>query len=331
MESTGIQVVFFQHIKNLLPEHIALVDAIADILNISNDSAYRRIRGEKPISPEEMQMLAAHYKISLDQLMHLQSNSFIFTGHLTNGSDHLLEQWMQDSLRNLLFINSFKHKHMYFHSRDIPHLYYFAIPEFWAFKSFLFKKSILLYEQLKGVKFSMDQQLRESHQELGQKIHDEYIKIPSSEIWNIYCANATLRQIEFYRSANIFETKEDVDRTCQSFLLLIDHLEKQAETGLKSGVGEGHKPGAAPFHLYHNEFLLGDNTGFAELDTRKMTFLSHSVISFLTTTDERFNNHMHDNLKNLIRKSTQLSEVGEKDRTIFFSRIREKIKATART
>jgi BetR domain len=331
MESTGIQVAFFQHIKNLLPEHIALVDAIADILNISNDSAYRRIRGEKLISLEEMQMLATHYKISLDQFMHLQSDSFIFTGHLTNESDHLLEQWMQDTLQQLIYINSFKHKHLYYHARDIPHLYYFAIPEFWAFKSFVWKKSLLLYEQLKGVKFSMDQQIKESHQGLAQKIVDVFNQIPSSEIWNIYCINATLRQIEFYRSANIFETKEDLDRSCQSFLLLIDHLEKQAETGLKSRVGESYKPTDTSFHLYYNEFILGDNTGFAELDTMKITFLSHSVINFVATSDERFNNHIHNNFKNLIRKSTQISEVGEKDRIIFFSRIRERIKAVIRT
>ena len=330
MESTGTQVAFFQHLKTQLPPHIAIVDEIAEILGISNDSAYRRIRGETPISLDEIQKLAIHFKVSLDKFLHLQSDSFVFTGHLTNASDHLLEQWMQDSLRNLLYINSFKHKHMYFHARDIPHLYYFAVPEFWAFKSFVFKKSILLYEQLKGVKFSMEEQLRESHPELAQKILNEYIQIPSSEIWNIYCANATLRQFEFYRSANIFETKEDIDRFCQSFLLLMDHLEKQAETGLKSRVGESHKPTGAPFHLYNNEFILGDNTGFAELDTTKITFLSHSVISFLATTDERFNNHMHNNLKNLIRKSTQLSEVGEKDRIIFFSRIRERIKAVIR-
>lgn len=330
MESTGIQVAFFQHIKNLLPEHIALVDSIADILDISNDSAYRRIRGEKPVSLEEMQKLAAHYKISLDQFMRLQNDSFIFTGHLTNASDHLLEQWMQDTLKQLQFLNSFKHKHLYYHAKDVPHLHYFAIPEFWAFKSFVWKKSLLLYEQLKGVKFSMDQQIQESHQELAQKIVDVFNQIPSSEIWDIDCINATLRQIEFYRSANIFETKEDLDRSCHSFLLLIDHLEKQAEAGLKLRVGEGYKPTGTSFHLYYNEFLVGDNTGFAELDTMKITFLSHSVINFAATSDERFNNHIHNNFKNLIRKSTQISEVGEKDRIIFFSKIREKIKAVAR-
>jgi len=328
METGNIQVLFFQHIKSLLPSHVAPVDAIANILNISNDSAYRRIRGEKPISLEEIQKLAAHYKISLDQFMHLQSDSFIFTGHLTNASDHIFEQWMQDTLKQLLFINSFKHKHFYYLAKDIPHLYYFAIPEFWAFKSFVWKKSILHYTELKGVKFSMEQQIKESHQEIAQKIVDVSIQIPTSEIWNIESINSTLRQIEFYRGANIFETKEDLNRFCQSFLHLIDHLEKQAETGLKSRVG--HPPGATPFHFYNNELILGDNTGFAELDTTKVTFLNHSVFNFVVTRDERFNNHMYDNLQNLIRKSTMLSGVGEKDRIKFFTRIRERIKAVAR-
>jgi hypothetical protein len=203
------------------------------------------------------------------------------------------------------------------------------VPEFWAFKSFVWKKSILLYEQLKGVKFSMEQQIKESYPELAQKIVDVLNQIPTSEIWNIDCVSTALGQIEFYRSANIFKTKEDFDRVCQSFLLLIDHLEKQAEAGFKLKVGESHKPTATPFHLYCNELSIGDNTGFAELDTARISFLNHSVINFVGTRDERFNNHIFHNLKNLIRKSTQLSEVGEKDRINFFSRIRERVKVAA--
>ena len=57
MESTSAQSVFFQHIKALLPPHLSVVDEIAEVLNISNDSAYRRIRGEKPIALEEIKKL----------------------------------------------------------------------------------------------------------------------------------------------------------------------------------------------------------------------------------------------------------------------------------
>ncbi|HNJ27903.1 MAG TPA: helix-turn-helix domain-containing protein, partial [Ferruginibacter sp.] len=82
MESNQTQLQFFQHIRSILPEHISLVDEIAGLLDISNDSAYRRIRGEKQISLDEMQKLSVHYKISIDQFLNLQSNSYIFSGEL---------------------------------------------------------------------------------------------------------------------------------------------------------------------------------------------------------------------------------------------------------
>ena len=39
----------FHRIKELLPPHASLVDTVAEILHISSDSAYRRIRGETPV------------------------------------------------------------------------------------------------------------------------------------------------------------------------------------------------------------------------------------------------------------------------------------------
>ncbi len=54
MDKPDVQQIFFQHIKSNLAAHLSLVDEVAELLNISNDSAYRRIRGEKPLSFEEI-------------------------------------------------------------------------------------------------------------------------------------------------------------------------------------------------------------------------------------------------------------------------------------
>ena len=96
MESAGVQQLFFQHIKAGLPGHLSLVDEVAELLNISNDSAYRRIRGEKPISFEELQKLCSHYKVSLDQFLHLQSDAFIFSGKLNSEDENGFQNWMAD-------------------------------------------------------------------------------------------------------------------------------------------------------------------------------------------------------------------------------------------
>ncbi len=218
---------------------------------------------------------------------------------------------------------------MYYLAKDLPLMQQFLVPELILFKSFLWRKSILHYEEMKGAKFSL-KNIDEQHILLGKKIIQTYNQIPSSEIWHIESINSTIRQIEFYRHSNIFETEEDVDQLYKAVIQLINHLELQADLGLKFGIGEKPLSNAASYHLYNNELILGDNTVLAELDELKITFLNHSVINYIATKDVHFNEHMHDAIQNIIAKSTQLSRVGEKERTRFFNRIRDKVNHVAR-
>jgi BetR domain len=125
MEPNGIQASFFQHLKSQLPPHLSLVEEVADLLNISTDSAYRRIRAEKPISFEELQKICVHYRLSLDQFLHLQNDSFIFSGKLATSSDSFYEEWLTKLLQDLSFMNTFEQKHLYYITKDIPFITYF--------------------------------------------------------------------------------------------------------------------------------------------------------------------------------------------------------------
>lgn len=327
--SNNTQILFFQHIKSVLPPHISFVDEVAGVLDISNDSAYRRIRGEKPISIDEMQKLANHFKVSIDQFLHIKSDSFIFSGELGIAGDYIFEKWMENVLRQLTLINSFKEKHLYYLAKDLPIMNQFMAPELLAFKSFLWRRSILHYENMKGQKFSLKELVPE-HIELGKKIEQVYTQIPSTEIWNLESINSTIRQIEFYREANMFESEEDVKKIYQAVLKVVNHLEHQAETGSKFIMGNTPVSSSAAYNLLWNDLVLGDNTVLFEMDGRRVTILNHSVINFISTTDERFNAYMFDMLQNLVKRSTQLSRVGEKDRYRFFNRIRDKMKLAAR-
>ena len=68
MAKDGIQGGFFQVIKDHLPGHISLVDELADTLEVSNDSAYRRIRGETSLTFDEIAILSIKYGVSIDNL-----------------------------------------------------------------------------------------------------------------------------------------------------------------------------------------------------------------------------------------------------------------------
>ena len=84
MSPEAVQQVFFNHIRSILPHHLSIVDEVASLLDISNDSAYRRMRGDKPLTFEEVQKLCVHFNISLDSIFHLDTDTYIFSGKFLN-------------------------------------------------------------------------------------------------------------------------------------------------------------------------------------------------------------------------------------------------------
>ena len=62
MESVQLQ--FLRKIEDIIPSNSSLVYELSDVLEISIDSAYRRIRGETALSIVDVIKLCDHFKIS---------------------------------------------------------------------------------------------------------------------------------------------------------------------------------------------------------------------------------------------------------------------------
>ena len=325
MDDPSVQLLFFQQIKDNLPSHLSLVDEIAELLNISNDSAYRRIRCEKPISFEEIRKLSLHYKISLDKFLHLQSDSMVFSGKTAKLSGTYFEEYLKNLLQNLIYLNGFEQRHLYFLTKDIPWICFFQIPELSSFKIFLWMKSILHHEDLKNKRFSLEEEYYPEYIEIGKKIIQQYNKIPTTEIWNLEGISITLQQISYYQDCGAFKSGKDAHIIFEKLEELINHIERQAELGKKFSVNDHPSDQSPEFYMYYNELTLGDNTVLVDLGKTKITFLNHSVIDYISTHDEGFCDQMHQTIKNLISKSTQISTVGEKNRSHFFSYLISKI------
>jgi hypothetical protein len=311
-------------LKAQLPPHISLVDEISNLLSISNDSAYRRIRGEKPMSFEELKVLCSHYKISLDQLLHLETNSILFTGRTADAENFSFELYLESILQNLRLMNSFENREMLYLNKDVPIFHHFNYPELAAFKSFFWMKTILQYPQFSKSQFSINDYI-EPVQRTGKKIVEEYLKIPSQEIWNVESINSTIRQIEYYKDTKVFSSKDDVLCIYNALEKTIAHIEKQAEVGYKLGIDDHKVSYKAAYNIYINEFILGDNTILALLNGTKIAFINHSTINYVMTKDGTFCNYIHQHFQNIIRKSSLISTVGEKERSRFFNTIHEKI------
>jgi hypothetical protein len=324
MDNTQTQQLFFNHIKSKLPLHLSFVDEVAELLDISTDSAYRRIRGEKMIGLDEIQILCNKYQISLDELLHIQSNAVVFTGNRVSYPEFGFDKYLRDLVSNLELFCKLPNPHLSYVSKDIPIFHFMHFPELSAFKFFFWKRTILGYPDLARQQFNGEESDEETARS-ARRIIELYMQIPSTEIWIEESINITIKQIEFYRSSNIFTNKHILLKVYLQLEELMIHLELQAEVGRKFLHGQAASLNGAPFNIYTNECLIGDNTIFVEAGERQITFINHNGLNFMGTQDKGFCEYTKKNLQNTIKKSTHISVVGEKERSMFFNILRAKI------
>ncbi len=324
MESNELQQAFFQQIRSKLPGHLSFVDEVAELLNISNDSAYRRIRGEKGISLEEIGKLAAHYNLSVDQVLKLKMEGGTFTGKYITAENFDFEKYLEQMLAELKFIASFKQKELIFFSKDIPVFHYYAFPELAAFKYFFWMKTLLQFQPLANSLFSFDLLIKPLV-EIGGKVVAAYNSIPGTEIMNIENVNTTLRQIEYCKETYLFHSTKDIEIIFSRLHEMTDHIQKQAEAALKFSPGQQPNSQSAEYKVYVNDFIIGDNSNLVTLDGNKVSYLTHSQINFILIHNPAFTEYNSNFIHNVIKKSILISDVDEKYRARFFYLMHDRI------
>src|SRR5881227_3085335 len=96
MSALNIQEYLFQRIRERLPADASLADAVAGLLFVSNDSAYRRIRGETPLVLDEAKTLCDAFCLSLDELLQTNEQSVSFSFQRINNKDYNFKNYLQD-------------------------------------------------------------------------------------------------------------------------------------------------------------------------------------------------------------------------------------------
>jgi BetR domain len=325
METNELQQQLFGHLKENLPPHLSLVDELCDLLDLSADSVYRRIRGEKPITLDELKTICEHYHLSLDQLLQLQNESVLFDAPGMNGVPGEFADYMKAMLAQFKYFNSFKTKELQYLSKDVPIWYFYLFPELAAFKTFFWSKTINNHPGLTNKLFSFEEYPYEDCFAIGQKVLEEHNQIPSIELWNYETIHSTINQVAYYRDAGHFRSQPDFDAVVTSFHQMLDHLQLQAEKGVKFMPGASDVSYRAPIRFYVNELILGNNTMLLSLDDKRLSMVTYSVFHYLFTRDPRFSNKVAATFNTLLTRATLISNTGEKERNRFFNALRDKV------
>ena len=135
-QTDSIQSTFLEQIRAKLPPNLSFVDELAELLSISRDSAYRRMRGETVLSLDEIRLLTNKYGISLDEFLNPSKERVSFQLKTRDAVDFSFEKWFNSVLESLELILAApgKEKEMIYDSKDLPIFHYFQYPRLATFK-----------------------------------------------------------------------------------------------------------------------------------------------------------------------------------------------------
>ncbi len=324
MPNDRSQEFLFQQIKELLPPHASLVDSVAEILHISSDSAYRRIRGETPVVLDEARELCRHFKLSLDQILNVQGGATLFQNVRIDLKNYSYEKYLGDLIKTVNHIGSFIHKEIIYLTKDMPIFHNFYYKPLIAFRYFFWMKNIMQHPDFQNRDFELSCVSPEIER-LSRELTIAYNQVSSVEIWNTESINSAILQIEFYKDSGYFSSAADIKAIYESLEETFLHLRNEVEYGRKFMPEESPESKKDNFKFFYNRVILGDNTIMTVTDRLKTVFINYDVLNYMFTRDEGFCNPCYEDLQNMMKKSTLISQTSEKQRNIFFNIMLNKI------
>lgn len=315
---TTVQSQFIARLKEVMPQGIGLAEEIADILAVSIDSAYRRIRGETELTIAEIYKMTKKYAISVDDVFSNQSGTVTFAYTKLTDSVFNFEEYLTRILNHLKAVNKFESKKLYYVAEEIPIFYSFYSKKLTEFKLFYWQRSVLNIADFQQQKFEYGF-VSQNLIDIAHQSYKEYLNIPSVEIWTAETVLTGLRQIKFYFDSGIL-TDEQAEELLQEYKAMIEMVQKNAETGRKNISDKTES-----YFLYNSEVVLGTNCIYVIMGESKYSYISFNSINSLTTNNPEFCDETEHWVRNLEKKSTLISGVSEKQRYQFFTRMYKSI------
>lgn len=310
---------FLNKLQSVLPVNTSLVSELADILDVSTDSAYRRMRGETALTIDEVVTLCTHFNISFDSLNEQNNGSVTFSYNQLKNNSKDFFVYMEYVLKDLKAVHEATNRRIIYACEDIPIFHNFNYPSLAAFKMFYWMKSILNTPELQGELFDTTK-IPESIPSTGKDLFNHYANIPSIEIWTETTIQSTIKQIEFYFDAGIFKTDQDALNICQALRQEITDIQSQAEASHKFINGQPNEKEETKYTVYFSEIEITNNCVLIDMGEIQSVYLGHFTFNTMKTNNKVYCKETEDWLNTIIKKSTLISGIAEKQRYQFFKK-----------
>ena len=316
--SPKIQEELLQAVKLKLSPGETIGFALSEVLSVSQDAAYRRLRNETSLTIDEVKKLCTVYKISFDALINQTKGNALFTYNPLNEYDFSLESYLEGILSAFNRLKALDDPKIILTINNMPFLQLINIPQLLRFKLFFWAKTYLQIPEYQNMPFRHEK-VPEKAFDLGMKIISLYNSIPSVEVYDPELMRGFLRQILYYFNANMFEDPSYALFLCDRALLFSSHLKAQAICGKKFIYGTQAPAQGNQFDMFLNETINTDAAFYFESKQNNGLFLTHNVMNYLHTNDKQYVSDTKQVLDKQIANSSLISVVNEKERNRFFS------------
>lgn len=318
-ENLTVQKHLIDILDNLCPKNESLADLLADLLQVSKDSAYRRIRCEKIIDLNELVLISKHFRISLDSMLGLTSNSVVFDyDSIKHTADY--KRYLQSIIDDLNLIAKHDNVKLIYASQDIPLYHYFYSEPLARFKFFYWLRSIVNAEEFQNQVFR-EAEIDDELIHLGKELYNVYTRVPSEEIWTELTPASLFKQVEFCWSSGLFFDKDQALIVCDEIKQTFNRIEQQARSGIKIDVSGQPAGFGKNYKLYLSEIEIGNNCILTQVGEHQSVYLTFNTFNKIVTANNIFSEEVCKWLNNLTSKSTPISEVSEKHRYQFFKKL----------
>jgi hypothetical protein len=329
IDISKLQSQFLRGIEDVMPANSSLVNELSDVLEISTDSAYRRMRGETLLTIEDIVRLCEHFQLSFDAFSKVKLGMVTFNYSPLDSTAESFASYLSDTLKDIKTIASAGDPRIMYACQDIPLFYHYNYPVLANFKIFYWMRTIMNLPDLNRLKFDADSQFPELL-EIGKAIYDAYVQVPSVEIWTQSTIESTLMQISFYWDSGIFESKEDALRVCAELSKEIEDFQQRAEASSKLDEVLNSEEKTEPieiaeasdevknYQLYISEIELTNNCVLVNIGGTQAVYLGHFSFNTMVTRNHTYCKKTENWLNNIIKKSTLISGAAEKQRFQFF-------------
>lgn len=295
------QVNFFEDIRSALPDYQNLAQHIAEVLSISTNEAYKKIRGISNLSLPQLIKLADHFETSFSYQPN-KSPTVSFNYLPINRTAPDMLDYLNDLLSNLQKIQQQQTKHIMITTDDIPIFHFFKYPELTCFKLFFWADN-------PSVKFDVNDVSPEIIA-TAQKLNQIYLEIPSTEIWAKDTVHGTVEQVRYAFEAGQIADKALAEKIVEQIKYCLTDMNMYAISAKKT-IDPNHS-----FNWYNCD-VLGSIAYLIEFKDRMQCYNRFNTFNYLKTEDQFYCEQTRHWMQSLIKKSVAFSGQGEKHRNKF--------------